>query len=200
MKVLVFGNTSSPAVATLCLRKTAEVGEQEFGSDAKDFVYNNFYINDGLKCVAKPAEAIDLLIRTRAMLAIVNVRLHKIAFSHPEMTHAFPREDQASHLRDLDFSLNTVPVPRALGVLWDISADTFTFKVSLRKRPFTRRGVLSIINSLYDPLGLIAPVVVRGKLLLGWSISATFNLKAGMNRCQKSKSRPGKHGAKLCEL
>lgn len=50
------------------------------------------------------------------MLAKANLRLHKIASSHPEVTHAFPREDQASDLRDLDFSLDTVPVQRALGV------------------------------------------------------------------------------------
>lgn len=175
-KVHVFGNTSSPAVATFCLRKTAEVGEQEFGSDAKDFVYNNFYVDDGLKSVAKPAEAIDLLTCTRAMLARANLCLHKIASSHPEVTHAFPREDQASHLRDLDFSLDTVPIQRALGVLWDILADAFTFKVSLEKRPFTRRDVLSVFNSLYDPLGLAAPVIVRGKLLLRSMMANLSNL------------------------
>ena len=129
-------------------------------------MYNNFYVDDGLKSVAKPAEAIDLLTCTRAMLARANLCLHKIASSHPEVTHAFPREDQASDLRDLDFSLDTVPIQRALGVLWEISADAFTFKVSLEKRPFTRRDVLSVFNSLYDPLGLAAPVIVRGKLLL----------------------------------
>ena len=138
MKVHVFGNTSSPAVASFCLRKTADVGEQEFGSDAKDFVFNNFYADDCLKSVANPAEAIDLLTCTRAMLPTANLRLHKIASSHPEVTHAFPTEDEASDLRDLDFSLDTVPVQRALGVLWDISADAFTCKVSLGKRPFTR--------------------------------------------------------------
>ena len=152
MKVHVFGNNSSPAVATFCLRKTADVGEQEFGSDAKDFVYNNFYVNDRLKSVANPAEATGLLTRTRAMLATANLRLHKIASSHPEVTHASPREDQASKLRDLDFALDTVPVQRALGVLWDITADVFTFKVSLGKTLFRRRGMLSILNSLYDPL------------------------------------------------
>ena len=76
MKVHVLGNTSSPAVATFCLRKTAKVGEQEFGSDAKDFVYNNFYVDDGLKSVA-----IDLLTHTRDMLATaiyVYIRYHPV--------------------------------------------------------------------------------------------------------------------------
>lgn len=34
VKVHVIGNTSSPAVATYCLRKFTEVGEQKFDLDA----------------------------------------------------------------------------------------------------------------------------------------------------------------------
>lgn len=34
------------------------------------------------------------------------------------------------------------------------------------EKPFTRRAVLSTINSLYDPLGLVTPVALSGKLLL----------------------------------
>ena len=64
MRVHVFGNTSSPTVATYGLRKTAEVGESEFGSDAKELVDKNFYVDDALKSVATPAKAIDLLKRT----------------------------------------------------------------------------------------------------------------------------------------
>ena len=33
-------------------------------------------------------------------------------------------------------------------------------------KPFTRRGVLSTINSIYDPLGLAVPVLLEGRLLL----------------------------------
>ena len=166
MKVHVFGNTSSPAVATYCLRKTAEVGEQEFGSDAKNFVDNNFYVDDGLKSVAEPTEAVDLLRRTQAMLATANLHLHKIASNLPEVTQAFPIEDRVADLPDLDLSKDTIPAQRSLGVLWDISANSFTFKANVGAKPFTRRGVLSVVNSLYDPLGLATPVAVKGKLLL----------------------------------
>ena len=138
MKVHVFGNTSSPAVATYCLRKTAEVGEQEFGSDAKNFVDNNFYVDDGLKSVAEPTEAVDLLRRTQAMLATANLHLHKIASNLPEVTQAFPIEDRVADLRDLDLSKDTIPAQRSLGVLWDISANSFTFKANVGAKPFTR--------------------------------------------------------------
>ena len=102
MTVHVIGNTSSPAVATYCLRKTAVVGGEEFGSDAKEFV-DNFYVDDRLKSVAEPREAIDLLRHMQAMLATSNLHLHKIASNHPAVTQAFPSEDLAADLRDLDF-------------------------------------------------------------------------------------------------
>ena len=65
MKVHLFGNTSSPAVATFGLRKTAEVEEAKFGTDAKEFVDNDFYVDDGLKSTPTTEEAVDLLKRTQ---------------------------------------------------------------------------------------------------------------------------------------
>ena len=116
MKVHIFGNTSSPAVATYGLRKTAEVGEADYGSDVKDFVNSNFYVDDGLKSTAAPASAIDLLRRTQNMLATANLRLHKIASSHPEVIEVFPLEDRANDLHNLDFSKGPIPMQRSLGV------------------------------------------------------------------------------------
>ncbi|KAK3751397.1 hypothetical protein QZH41_012002, partial [Actinostola sp. cb2023] len=95
---------------------------------------------------------------------IVEYRM-KIASNRQEVMEAFPSEDQASDLCDLDLhvSKDAVPVQRSLGVSWDLKTDDFTFKVSteVEEKPFTRRGVLSVVNSLYDPLGLVAPVVIR---------------------------------------
>ena len=166
MKVHLFGNTSSPAVATLALRKTAQVGENQFGSDAREFVERNFYVDDGLKSLPGSKESIDLLQRTQAMLATANLRLHKIASNNAEVTQAFPGEDRATELCDLDLNKEIKPVQRSLGVYWDLETDTFTFRVSQESKPFTRRGVLSVINSLFDPLGIASPVVIQGKMLL----------------------------------
>lgn len=165
MKVHIFGNTSSPAVANYGLRKTTEVGEDEFGSDAKAFVNRNFYVDDGLHSAPTTEDAIDLLRRTQNMLATANLRLHKVASSHAEVMEAFPSEDHASGLHNLDFSKGPIPVQRSLGVYWDLESDAFTFRVSLDEKPFSRRGVLSVTNSLYDPLGLAAPVIIKGKQL-----------------------------------
>ena len=100
------------------------------------------------------------------MLASANLRLHKIASSYAKVMEVFPPDDHASGLHNLDFNKGPIPIQRSLGVYWDLKSDAFTFQVALKKKPFTRQGVLSVTKSLYDPLGLTAPVIIKGKQLL----------------------------------
>ena len=79
---------------------------------------------------------------------------------------ALPAQDRAKDVRDLDLRHETLPAQRSLGVLWNLEDDELTFKVSIPEKPFTRRGVLSIVNSIYNPMGLAVPVTLKGKLLL----------------------------------
>ncbi|XP_067273612.1 uncharacterized protein [Pseudorasbora parva] len=166
MKVHVFGNSPSPAVAIYCLRRAAQEGEEEFGQDARQFVEQDFYMDDGLKSVPSPEMAIDLLKRTQDMLAGSNLKLHKLASNSKEVMKAFPSEDYANSLKELDLGASSLPMQRSLGLLWNLDTDCFNFHVQKDKRPYTRRGLLSVINSLYDPLGFVAPITVQGKVLL----------------------------------
>ena len=166
MNVHLFGNGPSPAVATFGLRKTAADGEEEFGEDAMKFVRRNFYVDDGLASLPTAQQAIALVTATQAMLRTANLRLHKIVSNSIEVMEAFPVEDRGKGVRDLDLYRDSLPAQRSLGVFWDLKNDSFTFQVTLPDKPFTRRGVLSIINSIYDPLGLAVPVLLEGRLLL----------------------------------
>ena len=44
--------------------------------------------------------------------------------------------------------------------------DAFTFLVNLPEKALTRRGILSALSSLYDPLGFDSPVILEGRLFL----------------------------------
>ncbi|XP_033115385.1 uncharacterized protein LOC117115625 [Anneissia japonica] len=59
-----------------------------------------------------------------------------------------------------------LPLERALGIVWCVQNDTFRFRVEMKDVPLTRRGILSTICSIYDPLGFAAPVILRGKAIL----------------------------------
>ncbi|PFX14657.1 hypothetical protein AWC38_SpisGene21175, partial [Stylophora pistillata] len=161
MNVHLFGNGPSPAVATFGLRKTAADGEEEFGEEAKKFVCRNFYVDDGLASTPTPRQAIILVTNTQAMLAKSNLRLHKVVSNSVEVMEAFPLEDRGKDIRDLDLRQDCLPTQRSLGVYWDLTKDAFTFKVCLPRKPFTRRGVLSVVNAVYDPLGLAVPVLLE---------------------------------------
>lgn len=166
MKVQVFGNSPSPSIAIYGLRLAAKAGEQEHGTDTRQFVVRHFYVDDGLVSLPTDTEAISLLQRTQTSLAESNLRLHKIVSNSPAVMKAFPPEDRAEGVKDLDLDGDITPIQRSLGLCWEIADDTFTFNISADDKPFTRRGVLSTVNSVFDPLGVAAPVTILGRALL----------------------------------
>ncbi len=111
-------------------------------------------MDDGLKSFPTAFEAIDLLQRTQ------------VSLSESVVLAAFPSEDRAECVKDLDFEEVTIPAQCSFGLSWKISTDTFTFRSPDCTKPLTRRGILSTVNSLYDPLGFAAPVTIHGRFLL----------------------------------
>jgi limonene-1,2-epoxide hydrolase len=164
MKVHVFGNSPSPAVAIYCMKRAALQGEKEHGSEPKQYVVSNFYVDDGLTSVATTEEAITILRKTQAMLAECNMKLHKIVSNSKTVMEAFPM-DRAKYIKDLDLGVDPLPFQRSLRLSWNLETDSFSFQVSHNEKPFMRRGILSIVNSLYDPLGFVAPITMQGKAL-----------------------------------
>ncbi len=63
------------------------------------------------------------------MLAQSNLHLHKIASNKVEVMKAFPSEDLAKELTNLDLNTGHPPVQRSLGVSWDMTEDVFIFQV-----------------------------------------------------------------------
>jgi len=55
---------------------------------------------------------------------------------------------------------------RALGVQWHVTPDTFGFKIATKDKPLTIRGILSVISSIYNPLGFVALFHLSAKTLL----------------------------------
>ena len=57
---------------------------------------------------------------------------------------------------------------KTLGLSWHPAIDEFRFEVNLKHCPttFTKRNVLSIIASIFDPLGLLGPAIIPAKILM----------------------------------
>lgn len=99
------------------------------------------------------------------MCSTGKLRLHKFVCNKENVMTTIPEEERAA-VKDLDMSLSLPRIERALGVEWCITSDTFKFRVQVKSNLLTRRGVLSTVASVYDPLGFIAPFVLLGKQIL----------------------------------
>ncbi|MCG7865422.1 MAG: hypothetical protein JAY74_03510 [Candidatus Thiodiazotropha taylori] len=166
MTVHLFGATSSPGCANFGLKRIASDNETEYGKEVANFLRHDFYVDDGLKSLATVNDALKLIDKSKAMCSKGGVRLHKFVSNNREVIEFLDPEDRAKDLKDIDIISDRLPIERALGVSWCIQSDTFQFRINLNNRPLTRRGILSIVSSLYDPLGFIAPVVLAGKRIL----------------------------------
>ena len=59
-----------------------------------------------------------------------------------------------------------MPINRTLGLCWDAQTDEFYFSSIKTDKPNTKRGILSVISSLFDPLGFLARSFYQFKVLL----------------------------------
>ena len=161
--VHVFGHTSSPSVATYGLRYTTRTPEAESYPDACEFIMDNFYVDDGLRSEKTESQAISTLTDTRKILSSYNIRLHKIVSTHASVLQAFPPSEIAANVDAVDLQLSSSQ--RALGISWKLDSDEFQLKCCIKQTEFTKRTVLSVNGSLFDPLGIASPVGLTGKLL-----------------------------------
>ncbi|XP_071784537.1 uncharacterized protein [Asterias amurensis] len=166
MKVHLFGAVSSPGCANFGLKRAADDGEEEFGQQSANFIRNDFYVDDGLKSVATVKEAIDLIQASKSLCASAGLKLHKILSNKKEVLESVPADERITGVKDLDLHVDPLPLERVLGVTWCVESDTFQFRIELRDRPVTRRGILSTVSSIYDPNGYVAPVTLKGKQIL----------------------------------
>ena len=135
--------------------------------DVRDFVNRNFYVDDGLVPTPDADLAAELISKTKFALSEGgNLRLHKIVSNDKNLLSKFQSSDLAEGLKNLDLASDSAPLQNSLSLLWDINTDIFTYTFSGVEKPFTKRGILSTINSLFDPMGFIAPIIIQGKLFL----------------------------------
>ncbi|XP_057700916.1 uncharacterized protein LOC130921262 [Corythoichthys intestinalis] len=165
MAVHLFGAASSPGCANFGLKYLAQKHQSDYPA-AASFVQNGFYVDDGLVSVPTVKEASALIVEAQELCRKGGLRLHKFNTNNQEVLSCVHPADRTVKTDCFDLTLNPASVEHALGVRWLMESDSFSFSISLKDRPYTRRGILSVVASLYDPLGFVAPFVLSGKRIL----------------------------------
>lgn len=123
----------------------------------------NLYVDDFLSGADTQEEAVKLKEDIIKITSSAGFNLRKWASNDPQLV--VTNSDRNQEEVPLQLSAEANPV-KALGILWLPRMDTFAFKVNLdTSKPNTKRQLLSDAARLFDPLGWIAPVTVRIKIL-----------------------------------
>lgn len=156
-------------MATYGLRKIAEENRY-ISEEAANFIQKNFYVDDGIVSVETVEQAKNIIRDTRTICLKGNLRLHKIASNSKEVLLSVPANEIA--IQNLDLLKERLPSQRTLGMEWSMETDEFKFLNNLSPKPMTRRGILSTVGQIYDPMGFISPFTLLGKSILQGSCEA----------------------------
>ncbi|XP_055523162.1 uncharacterized protein LOC129717320 [Wyeomyia smithii] len=153
MDVATFGSTCSPYAAAA--------------------IVNKHYVDDYLDSADSAVEAIERARQVKLIHARGGFEIGKWVSNSEEFLRALgeQNDDQAVHLHQDKMTQKE----RVLGIIWDSKEDVFSFSATPRAdlgqmfssgdRP-TKRSVLSCVMSMFDPLGLLCPFTIIGRILV----------------------------------
>ena len=158
----VFGGISSPSCSNYALKKTATGNAHKYGNEASTIGKRNFDVGDILKSFTDVKEAGDMLKNVRALCLEGGFNLRKFTSNGIDQLRVIPNDLRKDGMKDKDLKLGNLTDDKALGLKWNVKDDTLGFIVKMNNKPATRRGLLATIGSIYDPLDLGAPFLLKG--------------------------------------
>ena len=118
-----------------------------------------------LKSAENEDKAITFRKDVKLMCQEGSFNLTKFASSSKRVLQSIPEKERKMDIKNSDL-LGSLPKERGLGVVWNVENNTLGFKDNLKETTLTRRGVLSVLSSIYDLLGFGAPFLLKGKQII----------------------------------
>ena len=170
MLVHVFGAKSSPAVATFVLRHHANLIAKDYPPEVLFAILYAFYVDDLLASYPTVEKARQMRIHLQEALQRGGFELCKWKSTHTGVLDAKDEADgvKPSEAKAVDGMQDTVSTDKVLGVSYSFATDNFSIRIGekAKHKATTRRQMLSLVASVFDPLGLVAPALLKGKILL----------------------------------
>ena len=165
MRSHVFGAVSSSSVASFALRCCAEEGQARY-PEAADVLLRKTYVDDALCATDSVESAVQVAHDLKELCREAAFNMTKFTSNRQAFLREIPVNDRGKNVKSLDLEVDSLVSERALGLKWSPDDDLFSFQFVDKKRPVTRRGVLSTVSSVFDPLGIVSPVTLLGRVLL----------------------------------
>lgn len=172
---VTYGTSCTPFLATRALLQLCVDEGDEFPL-AAHAIREDCYVDDILSGSSSIETAVKCRQQIQQMLQRGGFPVHKWCANHSAILEGVPESDRETLVPLNEMSANEVI--KTLGLLWNTHADEFLFSINSNlsdSAPVTKRTMFSEIAKLFDPIGLVSPVIVLAKQLM----QATWSLKIG---------------------
>ncbi|XP_055617605.1 uncharacterized protein LOC129762983 [Toxorhynchites rutilus septentrionalis] len=168
-QVMTFGASCSPSCAQYVKNLNADKYAVLFPR-AVEAITKRHYVDDMLVSVETEEEAIQLACEVRHIHAQGGFDIRNWISNSSTVLHAL--EEKKTDEKSLHIGAE-MATEKVLGMWWCTATDNFTYKLSRKhdadllagERKPTKREVLRMLMSIFDPLGLISNVLIILKIL-----------------------------------
>lgn len=175
LKTVTYGTSAAPFMAIRTLQQLAECEKMNY-EEASRIAKRDFYVDDLLTGAASLEEAIELQDSMVRMCEKGGFVLRKWCSNRGQLLESVPNAMQSTNH---NFNPKDDVTTKTLGVCWKPREDQFHFKVQVAKplSSCTKRKVVSEMSRLFDPLGLVNPVIVKAKVFVQqlWKLKLSWD-------------------------
>ncbi|CAH2017105.1 unnamed protein product [Acanthoscelides obtectus] len=166
---VTYGTASASWLSVRCLKQLALEHTDTF-PHAANVLSKDFYMDDLLYSCQSEEEAVRLCDELTSILSAGCFQLQKWSSNSKQvLDHVQSNNPQTI------INIGSDQRAKTLGVFWSCSSDHLMYSISesfSNLRAITKRSILSDIAQIFDPLGLLGPCIIIGKILLQqlWSL------------------------------
>ncbi|XP_053686383.1 uncharacterized protein LOC128735927 [Sabethes cyaneus] len=164
LNTITYGTSCAPFLATRVLNQLADDDGKEYPL-ASQAVKRDFYDDDLLTGANSIEDMKEIARQLIELLDGAGFSLRKWSSNDTACIIDIPEEHWE---RQPQLELDRSPSIKTLGLLWFPTADVFGFNIPQLStiEKVTKRVVLSEISQLFDPLGLVGPIVISAKMFI----------------------------------
>lgn len=163
MLTVTFGLASAPYLATRCLKELAETDGSQYPAAQNTLLYD-FYVDDVFSGGDNLADVIEKRKQLTELLASAGFHLRKWCANDPAILQGISTDELETNFplySGSEFAVKT------LGIIFIPKDDVYKVWVHIESISSpTKRQVLSIISTIFDPLGFLGPVLILAKIMM----------------------------------
>ena len=160
----LFGLTSSPFLLGGVIQQHLKAWEER-EPELVAQIRKSLYVDDLITGAPTVKQTQQQKEKATEIFNDAQFTLHKWKSNAPELEQqAKPEDHEEESFAKQQLGTKTSE-SKLLGLPWDPNADTLSVCFPQQKEEATKRGVLSHLAKIYDPLGLVSPMTLSGKFV-----------------------------------